>query len=88
MKQVLIDCTKMVDEASVHDTFTEALEFPAYYGRNLDALYDMLTSSPELTLTLTNASALNKLFRYGDNLKLALEDAAKDNDLLTLEFQD
>lgn len=88
MKQVLIDCTKMVDEATVHDTFTEALEFPAYYGRNLDALYDMLTSSPELTLTLTNASALNKLFRYGDNLKLTLEDAAKDNDLLTLEFQD
>ena len=88
MKQVLIDCTKMVDEASVHDAFSEALEFPAYYGRTLDALYDMLSSSPELKLTLTNVSALKKLFRYGDNLKLALEDAAKDNDLLILEYQE
>lgn len=88
MKHVVIDCTKLVDEASVHDAFAQALEFPACYGRNLDALYDMLSSSPELTLTLTNASALGKLFRYGDNLKLALEDAAKDNPLLTLDFQE
>ncbi len=87
MRQVSIDCTKMVDEASVHDTFAEALEFPAYYGRTLDALYDMLTESSELHLTLTNPSALGRLFRYGDNLKLTLEDAAKDNDLLTLEYQ-
>lgn len=87
MRQVWIDCTKMVDEASVHDTFAEALEFPAYYGRTLDALYDMLTESAELHLTLTNPSALDKLFRYGDNLKLTLEDAAKDNNLLTLEYQ-
>lgn len=88
MKQVTIDCTKMVDEASVHDAFAEALDFPAYYGRTLDSLYDMLTESGELTLTLTNPSAMQKLFRYGDNLKLTLEDAAKDNDLLTLVYQE
>ncbi len=88
MKHILIDCTTMVDEASVHDAFSEALEFPTYYGRTLDSLYDMLTESAELHLTLTNASALGKLFRYGDNLKLTLEDAAKDNTLLTLEYQD
>ena len=85
---VTIDCSLMVDEASVHDTFSSALSFPAYYGRNLDALYDLLASSPDLTLTLENASALNNLFRYGDNLRLALEDAAKDNPNLTLIFED
>ena len=88
MKYVTIDCKNMVDEASVHNTFAAALEFPAYYGRNLDALYDLLSTCPETTLTLTNAAALGELFRYGDNLKLTLEDAAKANELLTLEYRD
>lgn len=83
---VTIDCTAMVDEASVHDTFASALNFPAYYGRNLDALYDLLSSASELTLTLSNADAWNKLFRYGDNLRLTIEDAVKDNPNLTVIF--
>lgn len=86
MKEILIDCTKMVDEASVHDVFAAALDFPAYYGRTLDALYDMLTSSPECKLTLSHAASLNKLFRYGQNLKLTLEDAVQENSLLTIEY--
>ena len=71
----------------VHDYLARELAFPEYYGHNLDALYDML-SSCELTLTLTNAAVLNKLFRYGDNLRLALEDAARDNPNFTLMFED
>ena len=85
---VTIDCSLMVDEASVHDTFASALSFPAYYGRTLDALYDLLASSPELTLTLANSSAINNLFRYGDNLRLALEDAERDNPELTVIFEE
>ena len=88
MKQVTIDCTLLVDEKSVHDTFSQVLEFPAYYGRNLDALYDLLSSSPELELTLVNAQAISKLFRYGDNLLLTLRDAEQDNPLFTLVVED
>ena len=88
MNHVTIDCTKLLDEASVHDTFSQALEFPAYYGRNLDALYDLLSTCPETELTLANAGAIANLFRYGDNLRLALEDAARDNPNLTLILED
>jgi len=87
MKHVTIDCTALVDEKSVHDTFAQALDFPAYYGRNLDAMYDLLSSS-ELKLTLTNAAAIGKLFRYGDNLMLTLRDAEQANPLFTLEVED
>ena len=85
---ITLDCTLITDDQTAHDVFAQALSFPATYGRTLDALYDMLTSTGELNLTLTNAGALSKLFRYGDNLKLTLEDAAKDNELFTLEYQD
>ena len=88
MKQVTIDCTFMVDEKSVHDQFSQALEFPAYYGRNLDALYDMLSSSSALELKLVNARAIRELFRYGDNLMLALRDAEQANPLFTLVVED
>lgn len=88
MKHVTIDCTLLVNEKSVHDTFAQALDFPAYYGRNLDAMYDLLSASSELKLTLTNAQAIGKLFRYGDNLMLTLRDAEQVNPMFTLEVED
>ena len=88
MKTVTIDCTLLVDEKSVHDTFAAALDFPEYYGRNLDAMYDLLSSSPELELKLVNAQAVGKLFRYGDNLMLTLKDAEQANPLFTLVVED
>lgn len=88
MKYITIDCTKLVDEASVHDTFASALEFPPHYGRNLDALYDLLSTYPETELTLVNYSQLWKLHRYGENLKLAITDALDANPRLTLITRD
>ena len=87
MKHVILDCSLMTDDRAVHDIFSRELDFPASYGRNLDALYDLLSASGELTLTLANADALKKLFRYGDNLLLTLKDADAANPLLTLEIQ-
>ena len=87
MKQVTIDCTRMTNPDEVHDLFSQALDFPDWYGRNLDALYDMLSSCDELELTLDNAWAIGKMFRYGDNLKLALDDAAKDNPFFTVVYR-
>ncbi len=88
MKHVILDCTLMTDDKAVHDIFSKELEFPDYYGRNLDAMYDLLSTSPELKLTLTNAQAIGKLFRYGDNLMLTLRDAEQANPLFTLEVED
>lgn len=88
MKHITLDCTLMTDPDSLHDLFAQALEFPADYGRNLDALYSTLRTYPALELTLENASAIGKMFRYGDNLLLAIQDATKDNPELTVLLQD
>ena len=41
--QITIDLTNIRDKESFHDKIQEAIDCPSYYGRNLDALYDVLT---------------------------------------------
>ena len=88
MKRITLDCNLITDDQTAHDLFAKELEFPDYYGRNLDALYDLLSTYPETELTLINTAALGKLFRYGDNLMLAIKDAEKANPLLTLILEE
>ena len=46
MKNVIvaIDAQRIVDSASFHTTFWEALGFPESYGRNMDAWVDCMSS--------------------------------------------
>ena len=44
MKTVVIDFHDFNDSKSVHEFLAERLDFPDYYGKNLDALYDVLTT--------------------------------------------
>jgi ribonuclease inhibitor len=49
MKKVLLDLSVPDSKRGVHEYIAEQMEFPDYYGHNLDALYDMLTSVTEPT---------------------------------------
>ena len=39
-----IDCDRIADWNSFHDVFSEAFGFPEFYGRNMDAWIDCITS--------------------------------------------
>lgn len=52
-----IDCRCLLDRAEAHDELTRALSLPAHYGRNLDALWDCV-STMEAEITLLNTDAL------------------------------
>ena len=53
MKQIILDGNLLADAAKVHDYLKEMLEFPEYYGKNLDALYDCLTDLENVEITIT-----------------------------------
>ena len=43
MQMLIIDLSDVSDRESLHARLQEALDFPLWYGGNLDALYDVLT---------------------------------------------
>lgn len=76
----------MADKAALHDYLAQVLELPAYYGKNLDALYDCLTEiSQPLTLVLPAAALkADYLNGYGAQLAETMQDAASENENLKI----
>ena len=88
MKTILIDGTDITTIEEVHDIFSDALDFPSYYGRNLDALHDCLTDVAEpVWICVDNVSALTeKLGKPGEALLLLLESADEENPNISCLF--
>ncbi|MBD5155434.1 MAG: barstar family protein [Oscillibacter sp.] len=74
---VILDGQKMLNRRAVHDHLAEQLHLPDYYGRNLDALYDLLTErNTPLRLVVQHRDVLlTWLGEYGTALCQTLEDA-------------
>jgi hypothetical protein len=56
---VTIDTQRIVDWVTFHDVFSEALGFPRFYGRNLNAWIDCMTclDDPEAGMSAVHAPA-------------------------------
>ena len=63
MKQVILDGNILADAAKVHDYLMEMLEFPEYYGKNLDALHDCLTDLENVEITITSPDENGAIFQ-------------------------
>ena len=71
----------MTDRSAAHEHIREALDLPAYYGCNLDALFDILTErSKPLSITILHAEEMHSsLGNYATALLKTLRDAAEKN---------
>lgn len=59
MKIVLLDGDRIEDRAALHAAFSDALDLPAWYGANLDALHDVLTErTDEIGVIIVNTVRL------------------------------
>ena len=87
MKKIILNCENLIERKQAHLYLAEMLEFPEYYGKNLDALFDCLTELGECTVVLQGEAELRQAGGYGVKILKVLGEAAQANPGLTLEFQ-
>lgn len=85
-RRVTLSGNKMKNKEAMHAYLAKKLKFPAYYGKNLDALHDCLceTAHPlRLTVTYTER-LLEYTGEYGETFLKVLKDSAEENKNLSL----
>ena len=81
MIKVRLDGEKMNTRERAHNYMRCKLNLTEYYGRNLDALWDMLSiySEPIEIHLLNYYSLIDELGAYGDELIEVFRDAEREN---------
>lgn len=82
MNEIILDGSSMTSKTDAHKYIKDQLNLPAYYGENLDALWDLLsTYSKTIAIYVINEENLNEnLGEYGKLLLDVFQDAAYEND--------
>lgn len=85
---ITLNGNKMTSKQVLHRYLARKLEFPDYFGNNLDALYDCLTEIGEpVHIDVIHTDRIRKcLDYYGETFLQVLEDAAAENSHLTICF--
>lgn len=83
MKQITLDGNILADAAQVHEYLKECLEFPEYYGKNMDALYDCLTDLNDVEITITAPDEDSAIYQ---RFLRVLKAADRENDSLKIQI--
>ena len=86
MRKIRLDIRRIHTIEALHIYLQYMLDFPAYYGRNLDALYDLLCqeSEPICMEVLYRLDADCETAAYVPGLLRVMRDAACENDRLSV----
>ena len=76
MHTVYLDTREFTDKESSHAYLKEMLDFPIYYGGNLDALYDCLTDLPPTEIYLEHVEDAGHFYPV---IKHVMQSAKKEN---------
>lgn len=81
MREITLDITPFSEKISLHRYIKEVMDFPFYYGGNLDALYDELSSITEhIKLTVIyRKHPEGKMEAYLPRLLRVLHDVGAEN---------
>ena len=81
MRKITLDCSGISCAKQLHKALKEALQFPEWYGNNLDALMDCLTELEiDTHLILQNWDAA---VEYSERFTSTFADAATENEGFT-----
>ncbi|HPF44319.1 MAG TPA: barstar family protein [Syntrophomonadaceae bacterium] len=87
MDMIILNGKRMTSVGSTHRYLRKKLNFPDYYGGNLDALWDMLTTlSDPVSIKLVETEAMQSyLGEYADSILHVFMEAAEENEQLIFE---
>ncbi len=87
MRVCVLDGAEIKNRRQLHDALASSLEFPQWYGGNLDALYDCLTDvREEAEIRIVHRDALREnLEGYASVLERVLQEAAEENPRLMID---
>ena len=82
MNRVQLSAAAWRTPRDAHDALAQALHFPAYYGRNLDALHDCLTELSDTQLIIEGcAQAARQVENWAGFLDVFADSAAQNRGL-------
>ena len=81
MEEIFLDGYKMISKSETHKYIKKMLNFPDYYGGNLDALWDILSTKSKLIsiFLLHEEKIYENLGDYGKQLIDVFQEAANSN---------
>ena len=80
MKRIILNGKRMISREVAHAYLKRKFCFPEYYGRNLDALWDLLsTTAKDTEIVIVNASHIREnLGKYGNSLLRVFDDLSEE----------
>ena len=83
MEEIFLNAKQMTSKSEAHKYIKEMLKLPSYYGENLDALWDILsTKSKIISIFLLHEDNLyDNLGQYGKLLVEVFHDAANNDNI-------
>lgn len=81
MKTIYLRAGFLCEKELAHEYLQEMLELPEYYGKNLDALYDCLTSFSDVEFVIFEQDS-----EYWGRVKKVFLQAAKANEEIVVTF--
>ena len=91
MRYVILNGSRITNRRELYDAVAAHLPVPEYFGRNLDALHEVILldilPAGRLTLEILDYETMkSKMGGYAVGLKHMLEDAAREDSRLTVIF--
>jgi len=89
MREIRLNGDKMINKTSAHDYLKEKLSLPDYYGNNLDALWDCLSTdfSPKIIIIQNPEILIENLSSYGKLIIKLFKEVAQENKYIELNIQ-
>lgn len=81
MQEILIKGIEFDTPREVHEFLAAELDFPAYYGNNLSALYDVLTDICEETKVIMDCTDMDdqSMLEFLEHMLEVMTDASDEN---------